>query len=114
LFRASSAERRKGWVSIRDGATTPPTRGISCCRRQLLPPAGIYDDSDRWRWIVRRSEAGKRRDRRFADETRAPKCDISTATHADIDRGAVNIRVRFHPLRPPEFVLIRLRPADRS
>jgi len=37
------------------------------------------------------------------------KCDAETTTQADIDRGVVNILVGFAPLKPTEFVLLRLR-----
>jgi phage tail sheath protein FI len=36
------------------------------------------------------------------------KCDSSTTTQADVDRGIVNILVGFAPLKPAEFVFIRL------
>ncbi len=36
------------------------------------------------------------------------KCDASTTTQADIDRGVVNILVGFAPLKPAEFVVISL------
>ncbi|CAB3890490.1 phage tail sheath family protein [Achromobacter anxifer] len=36
------------------------------------------------------------------------KCDGETTTQADIDRGVVNILVGFAPLRPAEFVVIRI------
>jgi uncharacterized protein len=36
------------------------------------------------------------------------KCDASTTTQNDIDRGVVNIVVGFAPLKPAEFVVIRL------
>jgi Bacteriophage tail sheath protein len=36
------------------------------------------------------------------------KCDAETTTQADIDRGIVNILVGFAPLKPAEFVFIRL------
>lgn len=36
------------------------------------------------------------------------KCDKETTTQADIDRGIVNILVGFAPLRPAEFVVIKL------
>jgi phage tail sheath protein FI len=36
------------------------------------------------------------------------KCDGSTTTQADIDRGVVNIVVGFAPLKPAEFVVIRI------
>jgi phage tail sheath protein FI len=36
------------------------------------------------------------------------KCDAETTTQADRDRGIVNILVGFAPLKPAEFVVIRL------
>ena len=36
------------------------------------------------------------------------KCDRETTTQSDIDRGIVNIHVGFAPLKPAEFVVIRL------
>jgi len=36
------------------------------------------------------------------------KCDASTTTQADIDRGVVNIAVGFAPVKPAEFVVISL------
>lgn len=36
------------------------------------------------------------------------KCDKETTTQADIDRGIVNIVVGFAPLKPAEFVVIKL------
>lgn len=36
------------------------------------------------------------------------KCDRETTTQADIDRGVVNVLVGFAPLKPAEFVIIRL------
>jgi len=36
------------------------------------------------------------------------KCDETTTTQADIDAGVVNIIVGFAPLKPAEFVLIRI------
>jgi Bacteriophage tail sheath protein len=36
------------------------------------------------------------------------KCDNTTTVQADIDRGIVNILVGFAPLKPAEFVFIRL------
>ena len=37
------------------------------------------------------------------------KCDKETTTQADIDRGIVNIVVGFAPLKPAEFVIIKIR-----
>ncbi len=36
------------------------------------------------------------------------KCDRETTTQADIDRGIVNILVGFAPLKPAEFVIIKI------
>ena len=37
------------------------------------------------------------------------KCDSETTTQADIDSGIVNINIGFAPLKPSEFILIRIR-----
>jgi uncharacterized protein len=36
------------------------------------------------------------------------KCDSETTPQADIDRGIVNIVVGFMPLKPAEFVIIKI------
>jgi phage tail sheath protein FI len=36
------------------------------------------------------------------------KCDSETTTQADIDQGIVNIIVGFAPLKPAEFVVIKI------
>jgi uncharacterized protein len=36
------------------------------------------------------------------------KCDSSTTTQTDIDNGIVNIIVAFAPLKPAEFVIIKI------
>lgn len=36
------------------------------------------------------------------------KCDASTTTQTDIDNGVVNILVAFRPLKPAEFVVIKI------
>jgi phage tail sheath protein FI len=36
------------------------------------------------------------------------KCDKETTTQADIDRGVVNIVVGFAPLKPAEFVVVKI------
>ncbi|MNL85184.1 hypothetical protein D3C87_2134110 [compost metagenome] len=36
------------------------------------------------------------------------KCDRETTTQDDINRGVVNILVAFAPLKPAEFVVIRI------
>lgn len=39
------------------------------------------------------------------------RCDASTTTHADVDRGVVNIMLGFAPLKPAEFVVIQIHQA---
>ena len=36
------------------------------------------------------------------------RCDATTTTQADIDRGVVNIMIGFAPLKPAEFVIITI------
>jgi len=36
------------------------------------------------------------------------KCDKETTTQADINQGIVNILVGFAPLKPAEFVIIKI------
>jgi phage tail sheath protein FI len=36
------------------------------------------------------------------------KCDSETTTQDDINRGIVNVLVGFAPLKPAEFVMIRI------
>jgi hypothetical protein len=36
------------------------------------------------------------------------KCDRETTTQDDIDHGIVNIMVGFAPLKPAEFVIIKI------
>ena len=36
------------------------------------------------------------------------RCDRTTTTQADVDRGVVNILVGFAPLKPAEFVVIQI------
>jgi uncharacterized protein len=36
------------------------------------------------------------------------KCDAETTTQSDVDRGVVNVLVGFAPLKPAEFVVIRI------
>lgn len=43
------------------------------------------------------------------DEAYFVKCDDETTTQADIDAGVVNVEVGFSPLKPAEFVVIRIR-----
>jgi len=43
-----------------------------------------------------------------AKEAYLVKCDRETTTQDDINRGVVNILVAFAPLKPAEFVVIRI------
>jgi phage tail sheath protein FI len=43
-----------------------------------------------------------------ANEAYFVKCDEATTTQADVNSGLVNIRVGFAPLKPAEFVVIRI------
>ncbi len=36
------------------------------------------------------------------------KCDKETTTQSDIDRGVVNVLVGFAPLKPAEFVFVKI------
>ena len=42
------------------------------------------------------------------------KCDSETTAQADIDRGIVNIIVGFAPLKPAEFVIIKIQQLARE
>jgi hypothetical protein len=44
----------------------------------------------------------------FASEAWFVRCDATTTTQADIDNGVVNIVIGFAPLKPAEFVIIRI------
>jgi len=35
-------------------------------------------------------------------------CDRTTTTQDDIDRGVVNVRIAFAPVRPAEFIVLQL------
>ena len=42
-------------------------------------------------------------------ETYFVKCDKGTMTQDDIDKGIVNIIVGFSPIKPAEFIIIKIR-----
>ena len=48
------------------------------------------------------SRARRRREAFFV------KCDAETTTQADIDAGVVNVLVGFAPLKPAEFVVVKI------
>lgn len=41
------------------------------------------------------------------------KCDAETTTQSDIDLGIVNILVAFAPLKPAEFVIVKIQQKAR-
>ncbi len=45
---------------------------------------------------------------RTPQEAYLVKCDNDTTTRDDVDRGVVNVLVGFAPLKPAEFVVIRI------
>ena len=51
---------------------------------------------------------------RKAEESYFVKCDGSTTNQSDIDAGLVNIEVGFAPLKPAEFVVIRIQQMARK
>ncbi len=42
------------------------------------------------------------------------RCDSTTTTQSDINRGIVNIEVGFAPLKPAEFVIIRIKQIQKN
>lgn len=43
-----------------------------------------------------------------ADEAYFVRCDRTTMTQADVDAGTVNVVVGFAPMKPAEFVVLRI------
>lgn len=77
----------------------------------------IFERNDEALWSqIRRAAGAFLHDlfRRGAFQGRSPaeayfvKCDADTTSQDDIDSGLVNVQVGFAPLRPAEFVVIRL------
>ena len=77
----------------------------------------VFEPNDEPLWAQIRLDVGTFMDNLFrqgAFQGRTPreayfvKCDRETTTQADIDLGIVNIQVGFAPLKPAEFVVIRL------
>jgi phage tail sheath protein FI len=48
---------------------------------------------------------------RIPEEAYFIKCDSETTTQNDIDKGIVNIVVGFAPLKPAEFVIVKIQQA---
>ena len=84
----------------------------------------VFEPNDESLWVQIRMNVGSFMQRLFqqgAFQGASPreaffvKCDSGTTTQDDIDRGIVNILVGFAPLKPAEFVIIRIQQiADRN
>jgi hypothetical protein len=77
----------------------------------------VFEPNDEPLWSQIRLNVGAFMQRLFrqgafqgqtASEAYLVKCDSETTTQADIDLGIVNILVAFAPLKPAEFVIIRI------
>ena len=77
-----------------------------------------FEPNDERLWARIRADAGAFleglfRDDAFTGSTARDayfvKCDRDTTTEEDVDQGVVNVVVGFAPLRPAEFVVLRLR-----
>jgi phage tail sheath protein FI len=77
----------------------------------------VFEPNDEPLWAQIRLNVGAFMQRLFrqgafqgktAREAYLVKCDGETTTQADIDLGIVNILVAFAPLKPAEFVIIRI------
>jgi phage tail sheath protein FI len=77
----------------------------------------VFEPNDEPRWAQIRLSLGTFMNNLFRQgafqgstprEAYFVKCDKETTTQADIDLGIVNIHVGFAPLKPAEFVVIRL------
>jgi phage tail sheath protein FI len=77
----------------------------------------VFEPNDEPLWAQIRLNAGAFMQNLFrqgAFQGRSPaeayfvKCDAETTTQNDINLGVVNIHVGFAPLRPAEFVVIRI------
>ncbi|HJV09845.1 MAG TPA: phage tail sheath C-terminal domain-containing protein, partial [Acidimicrobiales bacterium] len=78
----------------------------------------LFEPNDERLWVRIRAEAGAFLDGLFRDgalrgstprDAYLVKCDGDTTTQDDVDQGVVNVVVGFAPLRPAEFVTLRLR-----
>jgi hypothetical protein len=77
----------------------------------------VFEPNDRPLWIALRTTVndfmlGLFNQRAFQGDTPSQAfrvvCDETTTTQADIDNGIVNIVVAFRPLKPAEFVIIKI------
>ncbi len=78
----------------------------------------VFEPNDKPLWQQLRLAAGTFMNNLFRrgafqgsspDEAYFVKCDDETTTQADIDSGIVNLEVGFSPLKPAEFIVIRIR-----
>jgi phage tail sheath protein FI len=77
----------------------------------------VFEPNDRPLWTALRTTVndfmlGLFTQHAFAGDTPSQAfkvvCDETTTTQADIDNGIVNILVAFRPLKPAEFVVIKI------
>jgi hypothetical protein len=77
----------------------------------------VFEPNDRPLWIALRNTVndymlGLFNQHAFQGDTPSQAfkvvCDETTTTQADIDNGIVNIIVAFRPLKPAEFVIIKI------
>lgn len=77
----------------------------------------VFEPNGEQLWAAIRSTVGSFLDTLFRagafhgptpDDAYFVRCDRSTTTQADLDRGVVTIIVGFAPLKPAEFVIIRI------
>ena len=77
----------------------------------------VFEPNDEPLWAQIRLNVGAFMDTLFrqgafqgktAKEAYLVKCDSETTTQNDIDRGIVNIIVGFAPLKPAEFVILKI------
>ena len=82
----------------------------------------VFESNSEPLWAALRSTVGAFLDTLFrqgafqgarAQDAYLVKCDQSTTTQANIDQGIVNIVVGFAPLKPGEFVILRIQQAAR-
>ena len=96
-----SGARRSSWrrasIAGRSGSCSNPT--TSRCGRLIRLNVGAFMND-----LFRKGafQGTKSQDAYFV------RCDSTTTTQNDIDRGVVNIIVGFAPLKPAEFVIVQL------
>ena len=77
----------------------------------------VFEPNDEPLWAQLRSSVGAFMNELYRtgafqgarpDEAYFVKCDAGTTTRADKDKGVVNVLVGFAPLKPAEFVVLRI------